>query len=350
MRVCTIVGARPQFVKASIVSRALARAGIEEILVHTGQHYDVEMSQIFFYELGVPEPNVNLQVGAGTHAVQTGEIMIRLERFLDETGPLDWILVYGDTNSTLAGALVAAKANLPLAHVEAGLRSFNRLMPEEINRIVTDHLSRLLLCPTETAVENLKQEGITSGVYQTGDVMLDATRFFAEHAEVHAPLESLTHYRPGTFSVATIHRAENTDNPQRLREIIAGLGMLDQPVLVPLHPRTRSRLEGIRIPENVEIREPVGYLAMLTLVRNTRRVLTDSGGLQKESVWLGVPCVTFRDETEWIETTAGGWNQVVGARAARIAEAAKRDPSGPEPDTGDLGASERIVQLLQQFG
>ena len=238
MRICTIVGARPQFIKAAVVSRALAEADVEEVLVHTGQHYDAEMSQVFFDELGIPRPAVNLDVGSGTHAVQTGAMMTRLEAFMMAQPPVDWVVVYGDTNSTLAGALVAAKLHVPVAHVEAGLRSFNRQMPEEINRIVADRLATRLFCPTRTAVENLHDEGITEGVYLTGDVMLDATRFFAERAGSHAPLANLTLHAASTYALATVHRAENTDDPARLQHIFDGLGRLDMPVIMPLHPRT----------------------------------------------------------------------------------------------------------------
>jgi UDP-GlcNAc3NAcA epimerase len=350
MRVCSIVGARPQFIKAAIVSRALAQAGIEEILIHTGQHYDVQLDRIFFEELGLPAPHVHLGVGSGTHAVQTGQMMIRLEAALLALQPKpDWVLVYGDTNSTLAGALVAAKLKLPLAHVEAGLRSFNRFMPEEINRVVTDHLSQLLFAPTPTAVENLRREGITQGVYLTGDVMAEAVRCYAEIARRRVPLESLTTHAPGAYYVATVHRAENTDDPSRLQGIFEGLGQLALPVILPLHPRTRARLDGtIWIPGNVELREPVGYLAMLTLVQHARAVLTDSGGLQKEAIWLGIPCITLREETEWVETLEGGWNQLVGADPDRIAAAATRRPTGKPLLPQTESASAHIAQLLRE--
>ncbi len=350
MRVCSVVGARPQFIKAAMVSRALAEAGIEEVLIHTGQHYDVNMDRVFFEELGLPMPRVHLGVGSGTHAEQTGRMMIRLEAALHEMRPApDWVLVYGDTNSTLAGALVAAKLKLPLAHVEAGLRSFNRAMPEEINRVVADHLSQLLFAPTPTAVENLRREGITQGVYLTGDVMEEAVRCYADLARRRVPLASLTTHAPGSYYVATVHRAENTDDPVRLQNIFEGLGRLKLPVILPLHPRTRARLDGsIQVPANIERWEPVGYLAMLTLVQHARAVLTDSGGLQKEAVWLGVPCITLRDETEWVETLEGGWNQLVGADPDRIAAAVHRRPEGPSTFCRDQSASRRIAELLQQ--
>ncbi len=349
MRICTIVGARPQFVKAAVVSRALAEAGIEELLVHTGQHYDPTLSRVFFDELGLPEPAVNLEVGSGTHAVQTGAVMERLERYLLDRPAVDAVVIYGDTNSTLAGALVAAKLHLPLAHVEAGLRSFNRMMPEEINRIVADRLAKWLFCPTPTAVDNVQREGLTEGIHLIGDVMLDATRFFAERAATHRPLDAMTTYAPQGYYLATVHRAENTDDPARLAGIFEGLGRLDGPVLLPLHPRTRARLTGVAVSSNVELMEPVSYLAMLTLVRNARRVLTDSGGLQKEAFWLGVPCITLRNETEWVETLENGWNQRTGCDPDAIAAATLRTPTGPPRAFGEAPegtASEQIARVL----
>ena len=346
MHIVTVVGARPQFVKAAPLRRALMDAGIRETLVHTGQHYDPEMSAVFFEELGLPDPDANLGTGSGTHAVQTGETMMRLEALLMQ-GPLpDWLMVYGDTNGTLAGALVAAKLGIPLVHVEAGLRSFNRRMPEEINRVVTDRLAAVLCCPTETSVRNLTAEGIVEGVHLTGDVMLDATRFFAEAAGRRAPLSSVTTHGPGAYYVATVHRAGNTDDSERLAGIFEGLGRLDAPVVVPLHPRTQARLSGIAVPGNVEMIDPLSYLRMLTLVRSARAVLTDSGGLQKEAVWLGVPCITLREETEWVETLEGGWNRLAGADPARIAEAARMRPETPAPEAGEPGAAARIAALL----
>lgn len=351
MKLCTIVGARPQFVKAAVVSRALAHIGIREVLVHTGQHYDQALSQVFFEELGLPRPAVNLNVGSGTHAVQTGEMMMRLEQFL-LNNPVDCLLVYGDTNSTLAATLVAAKMQIPLAHVEAGLRSFNRSMPEEINRIVADRLSSLLFCPTETAVTNLKHEGITEGVYLTGDVMLDATRTFSEHAERFAPLHGITNHSAKTYYAATVHRVENTDDPERLAGIFEGLGRLDRPVVMPLHPRTRARLKISEVAPNITLLDPISYLEMLTLVREARCVLTDSGGLQKEALWLGVPCVTLRDETEWTETLERGWNQLVGTDPDTIMQAVSYSPTEPPPTLGegpgDQSPSKIIAHILSE--
>lgn len=345
MKVCTVLGARPQFVKASVVNRALRAAGAEEVLLHTGQHYDEAMDGVFFDELGLPRPAVNLGVGSGSHAAQTAEMMRRLEPVLEAARP-DVVLVYGDTNSTLAGALVAAKLVLPLAHVEAGLRSFDRRMPEEVNRIVTDRLSTLLFCPTPTAVGQLRHEGITDGVFLTGDVMLDATRHFADLAAERRPLRQWPGLAPGGYYLATIHRAGNTDDPGRLAALFSALGRLDAPVVLPLHPRTRARMQGIDVPPTVRLLPPQGYLAMLTLLGNARRVLTDSGGVQKEALWLGVPCVTLRDETEWVETLAGGWNRLAGADPERIVAAVYMEPEGPPPETGEGGAAVRIAELL----
>jgi len=333
MHVLSVVGARPQFVKAAVVSAELRGRGIREVLVHTGQHYDHGMSAVFFEEMGIPEPDHDLGVGSGSHAVQTGAMLAGIERLL-LADPPDAVLVYGDTNSTLAGALAAAKVHIPVAHVEAGLRSFNRRMPEEVNRVMTDHLSALLFCPTDTAVQNLAAEGIVDGVVRTGDVMLDATRHYAERAAERAPLRDLVPHRPGSFAVATVHRAENTDDPARLRGIFEGLGRLELPVVLPLHPRTAARLQGVDLPANVEVREPIGYLAMLNLVRNAHCVLTDSGGLQKEAVWLGVPCITLREETEWVETLERGWNRLAGSDPDRIVAAAGMRPDAPAPDFG----------------
>ena len=336
LRILTVVGARPQFVKAAVVSQTLREHGIEEVLVHTGQHYDHGLSQVFFDELDLQAPDYNLGVGSDSHAAQTGAMMVGLERLLLDGPSVDWVLVYGDTNSTIAAALVAAKLHRKLAHVEAGLRSFNRRMPEEINRIVTDRLSDLLFCPTPTAVTNLGNEGLTAGVVMTGDVMLDATRFFLERAARTVRLDSVTRHEPGAYALATVHRAENTDDPIRLAGILEGLGSLGLPVVLPLHPRTRSRLKGAAVAANIEIIDPVGYLAMLILTRNARRVLTDSGGLQKEALWLGTPCVTLRDETEWVETLEGGWNRLAGADSARIVQLASLEPDGPVPTMGEV--------------
>lgn len=345
MRICTVVGARPQFIKAGAVSPALKAAGIQETVVHAGQHYDDGLSAIFFEELGLAAPARNLLAGSGSHAEQTGRIMRRLEAYLDDIPSFDAILVYGDTNSTLAGALVAAKANIPLAHVEAGLRSWDRSMPEEVNRIVTDCLSTLLLAPTQTAVHNLEAAGLGHATELVGDVMLDAVRHFAPRAEARAPLNQITAHASGTYALATVHRAANTDTPSRLDGIFGALGQLPWPVLLPLHPRTRARLTSIAVPTNVEVMDPIGYLSMLTLQKHARTILTDSGGIQKEAYWHGIPCITLRENTEWTETLEHGWNHCVGADPASILHATQTPPTGPRrplgaaPDGGSASAA-----------
>ena len=345
MHICTLVGARPQFVKAAAVSPALKEAGIQETVVHSGQHYDRLLSQVFFDELGVPAPAANLDIGSGSHAVQTGEIMARYEKFIDETGPYDAILVYGDTNTTLAGALVAAKGNIPLAHVEAGFRSFNWSMPEEINRMLTDRISRWLFAPTEIAAENLKREGLEENTFFVGDVMLDATYMFAERAQDRWPLESITSHPAQGYYLSTIHRPSNTDIKENLQNVFDAFGQLPLPVILPLHPRTRAVLDSIHVPSNVEITAPVGYLTMLTLTSNAHRVLTDSGGLQKEAYWLGVPCVILREDTEYPETFENNWNVCAGADKELIIKAVMSDPTGPQCRLGK-GPEERASPMI----
>ena len=351
MRICTIVGARPQFIKAAAVSPALKAAGLEEVLVHTGQHYDPSLSQVFFDELGVPAPDVNLGVGSGSHARQTGAIMERLEAYIDSSDLFDLLVVYGDTNSTLAGALVAAKGHIPLAHVEAGFRSHNRRMPEEVNRIVTDCLSKWLFAPTPLAMENLAAEGLTNGAILVGDVMLDATRMFAKRACEHWPLQRITSAPAGGYAVATVHRPANTDVPGNLSSIMSAFGRLPWPVLFPLHPRTRAAMGTMAVPENVASMEPVSYLAMLTLIKNAAVVLTDSGGIQREAFWMQTPCVTLRTETEFPETLAHGWNTCVAANTEEILVAAVKRPTGPQANLGEgpgESASEVIASVIKQ--
>jgi UDP-GlcNAc3NAcA epimerase len=346
VKIVSVVGARPQFVKAAPVSQQLRKAHTE-VLLHTGQHYDYRMSEVFFQELGIPVPDYNLGVGSGSHGKQTGEMLAGIEEVLLHEQPA-WVLIYGDTNSTLAGALAAAKLHIPVAHVEAGLRSFNREMPEEINRVLADHVADLLFCPTTTAVENLAREGIAAGVHQVGDVMYDAVLRGLDVAkrDVLGRLGVV----PQGYLLATVHRPSNTDDPAVLAEIVAALGDTGETVILPAHPRTQKALReaGIGPAANVHVAEPVSYLDMLALERDARMVLTDSGGVQKEAYWLGVPCVTLRDETEWVETVAAGWNMLVGNDRARIAEAVKAfRPAGERPPVfGDGHTSERIAQLL----
>jgi UDP-N-acetylglucosamine 2-epimerase len=360
VKVLTVVGARPQFVKAGPVSRAL-RVAHTELLVHTGQHYDDAMSASFFRDLEIPAPEVNLEVGSGAHGEQTGEMLRRLEPVVLEHEP-DWVLVYGDTNSTLAAAIVAAKIAYPggrrpkLAHVEAGLRSFNRAMPEERNRVVADHLADLLLAPTAAAVEHLEREGLAERALLVGDVMVDAWRWAAAHADAHMPADAAAH--PG-YILLTMHRAENVDHPARLAALLEALGdtatRLGAPVIFPVHPRTRAILDrdGVRLPAAVHAIDPVGFLEMVALEQGARLIATDSGGVQKEAYLAGVPCITLRTETEWVETVDAGWNRVVGTDPQALNEALADEAflagSRPRPELyGDGRTAARIVAALER--
>jgi UDP-N-acetylglucosamine 2-epimerase len=351
VKIVSIIGARPQFIKAAAVSRVL-RQRHREILVHTGQHYDYEMSGIFFEGLDLPEPDTNLGVGSGSHGAQTGCMLKGVEDLLLAERP-DYLLIYGDTNSTLAGALAASKLDVPVAHVEAGLRSFNRRMPEEINRVLADHVSDVLLCPSGTAVRNLAAEGITRNVHLVGDVMLDVMNWAKECLARNPPeiLERLGMQRQ-RYLLATVHRSENTDDPARLSEILRAFNSLEEPVVFPVHPRTRKVIAsaGFQIEPHVRLIDPVGYLDMVALVSSARLVLTDSGGVQKEAYWLGIPCLTMRNETEWVETVEAGWNVLVGSDAEKIIQTVRNfAPHGFHPDLyGDGFAAARCVDLLDE--
>jgi UDP-N-acetylglucosamine 2-epimerase len=342
--IATVVGARPQFVKAAPVSRAL-RVRFDEYLIHTGQHYDDAMSEVFFTELGIPRPDVDLGIGSGPHGRQTGRMLEAIEGVLVEQRP-DMVVVYGDTNSTLAGALAAAKLNIPVAHVEAGLRSGRRDMPEEVNRVVTDHVAELLLCPTQTAVDHLRGEGITQGVVLTGDVMADALEAVRPH--LHRSRLATLGIPFASYAVATVHRAENVDHRDRLEAALRVLGAVPGPVVVPVHPRTAAAIDrvGLKWPDNVTAIDPVGYLDMLTLVQYADVVLTDSGGLQKEAVGLGTRCLTLRPETEWPETMRGGWNTLVDVSVDRMMDALKQPEPTAHPSGYLAGASERVVDSI----
>lgn len=325
-KVVTVIGARPQFIKAATVSRAFAEKGVNEVLLHTGQHYDANMSDVFFEELQIPRPDYHLGIGGGGHGQMTGRQLEKIEEVLLKERP-DWVLVYGDTNSTLAGALAAVKLHIPVAHVEAGLRSFNRKMPEEINRVLADHSSSLLFAPTSAAVENLRAEGIVGdSVRLVGDVMFDAVLHYRQHARRPTFFDE-KEIPVGNFVLCTIHRAENTDDPLRLSGILIGLAAAGLPVVLPLHPRTRRRIDeaGLNVPCNVRLVPPVGYLEMCWLEANCRIVATDSGGVQKEAFFHGKPCITLRDETEWVELVNLGVNVLVGADAVAISNALQRD-------------------------
>jgi len=349
VKVVSIVGARPQFIKAAAVSRVL-RERHQEVLVHTGQHYDYEMSGIFFDGLELPPADANLGVGSGSHGDQTGAMLKGIEAILLTERP-DYLLIYGDTNSTLAAALAASKLSVPVAHVEAGLRSFNRRMPEEINRVVADHLSDLLLCPSDTAVRNLTTEGISRNVHLVGDVMLDVLNWAKQRLATRPSqiLECLG-LTKNAYLLATVHRSENTADLSRLTQILDAFNALDEAVVFPVHPRTRKIItdSNCRIERHIRLIEPVGYLDMVALTGSARLVLTDSGGLQKEAYWLGVPCLTMRDETEWVETVEAGWNMLVGSGSKQIAQAVHSfKPNGAWPALyGDGFASSKCVDLL----
>lgn len=358
MRILSVVGARPQFIKAAMVSRELLQyTGICHTMVHTGQHYDRNMSEVFFEELDIPKPDYNLGIGSVTHGAQTGRMLEAIEHLLIEQEP-HCVLVYGDTNSTLAGALASAKLNIPVAHVEAGLRSFNPRMPEEINRIVADHLSDLLLAPTETAMRNLVHEGFGEHkVHLVGDVMYDAALFYAKVAETKSRILEQLGLVPKTYILATIHRAENTDSPKRLRSIFSAFATISRHVTVvsPMHPRTRAALhaEGLlaQAMDSISVIEPVGYLDMVMLERNALLIATDSGGVQKEAFFCRVPCVTLRDETEWTELVEVGWNRIVSPSSCEaIVEAIGSALSGPNGSDmspyGDGTASAKVTQCI----
>jgi UDP-GlcNAc3NAcA epimerase len=347
VRILTVVGNRPQFVKSAPVSLAL-KGRAEEIVLHTGQHYDPELSQIFFDELDLGAPDYRLETGSGTHAEQTAAMLPGVERAVLDDRP-DWVLVYGDTNSTLAGALAAAKVGARIAHVEAGLRSFDRAMPEELNRLVVDRLSSLLLCPTELAARNLAAEAITDGVHVVGDVMLDANLRLAPLARARSHALADAKVESGGYLLITLHREANVEGPS-LDRIAGALNGLHEPVVFPAHPRTAQALarQGISLRSHVRLTPPIGYLDFAALASQARLVLTDSGGVQKEAYWYGVPCVTLRTSTEWVETVEAGWNRLVGddpelIRKA-VAEAAPQD--GRPPLYGDGHAADRIADLL----
>jgi UDP-N-acetylglucosamine 2-epimerase (non-hydrolysing)/UDP-GlcNAc3NAcA epimerase len=356
MRIATVIGNRPQFVKAAAVSGPL-RARHEEVLIHTGQHYDDELSAVFFRELGLPAPDHELGLGSGTqsgdNAAQTARMLAALPALLDAIGP-DAVLVYGDTNSTLAGGLAAAQRDVAVAHVEAGMRSFDRAMPEELNRVLTDHLAGLLLCPSQTAVDNLRREGIERGVALVGDVMVDVARLVAPGAAARVDVLDHVGVEPGAYLLATAHRAGNVDDPQRLRRLVELLLALPGPLLLPLHPRTRARLRtaGLleRLAAGVQVIAPMGYVEFTALLHHARAVLTDSGGVQKEAYLAGVPCVTLRDRTEWVETVAAGWNTLVDLDAPAVLTALERPrPSERPPLYGDGHAADRVVAELERW-
>lgn len=360
MKILDVVGARPQFIKIAPVLRAIAYHNQEnpdhriwEVLVHTGQHYDYEMSQVFFDELNLKTPDYHLGVGSGSHGYQTGEMLKAIEKVLLVEKP-DLVMVYGDTNSTLAGALAAAKLHIPVAHVEAGLRSFNKYMPEEINRVLTDHLSEFLFCPTQAAVENLHREAITKGVYLVGDVMYDAAIEYSALAEKKSHILERLNLKTKGYALATVHRAESTDDPKRLEAIFDGLKAVAQAglkVILPLHPRTRKQVQSLGLSlDSLNVIEPISYLDMILLEKNARVILTDSGGVQKEAFFFRVPCVTFREETEWVETVESGWNVLVGYDPKQILLRALSAQQGRDNfwPYGDGRTAVKIIDLLNK--
>jgi UDP-GlcNAc3NAcA epimerase len=367
-RIITIVGARPQFIKAAVVSRALERCDralgggeIREIVVHTGQHFDVNMSDVFFSEMRIATPAYHLGIGGGPHGAMTGRMMEAIERVVLEEAP-HLVLVYGDTNSTLAGALAAAKLHVPVAHVEAGLRSFNRLMPEEINRVVTDHVSEMLFAPTDTAVANLSREGIShERIRQVGDVMYDAALHYGAEAEVRSTILEALGLEPNGYLLATCHRAENTDDPVRLRAIFEGISAVaaDHPVVLPLHPRTRDALtsaglDGAGRLRGLRLIDPVGYLDMVMLEKHARLIVTDSGGVQKEAFFHHVPCVTLREETEWVELLELGWNTLAPPTSSGRVEGAVRErlaalPTRADSPYGEGDSADRVASALVEL-
>lgn len=360
-KLLTVVGARPQFIKAATVSRAIRNASHSEVvetIVHTGQHYDENMSGIFFEELDIPSPDYNLGISDMSHGAMTGRMLEAIETVIRQEMP-DCVLVYGDTNSTLAGALAAAKLHVPVAHVEAGLRSFNVRMPEEINRIVADRISTLLFCPTEAAVGNLAKEGMTVGVQNVGDVMYDAVLHYGERAKLGSPVYRDLGLRERGFVLATCHRQENTESPDRMSEIVAALVQISRelPVVFPMHPRTRKRLSELDLDAKLSqlyVVEPLSYLEMIGLEQGARGIVTDSGGVQKEAFFFGVPCITMRDETEWGETVDSGWNRLAGADAKRIISAyevqKKFDVTAVRTEFyGDGRAAEKILAALREL-
>jgi UDP-GlcNAc3NAcA epimerase len=350
MRVLSVIGARPQFVKAALLTAELRRRGIEEILVHTGQHYDREMSDVFFEELHLPQPRHQLGVGSGGHGAQTGEMLKRLEPVVQAEKP-DWVLVYGDTNSTLAGALVGSKLHVPVAHVEAGLRSFNKKMPEEINRVVADHVADLLLVPNKHAAQQLAKEGITRGVHIVGDLMVDLALRVAARLPQHPAILDRFGLHARSYCVATVHRASNTDDPRTFARILEGLRGVDRPVVFPVHPRTRdvARAAGAGEGDNLILCEPLPYVEMLALLSQGATLFTDSGGLQKEAFVLKIPCVTLREETEWLDTLEDGWNVLAGSDPRKIVEASHRLlPLHQGQPFGDGNAAGKICDALSE--
>jgi len=353
VKIVSIVGARPQFIKCAPVSKE-SRKDHKEIIVHTGQHYDYELSKSFFEDLNIPKPDYNIGIGSGSHGRQTGEMLIEIEKILFYEKP-DFVLVYGDTNSTLAGALAATKLHIPLGHVEAGLRSFDRSMPEEINRVISDHTSDILFVPTDTGVKNLQKEGIAKGVYNVGDVMYDALLDNISIARKKTDILKKFGLKEKEYLLATIHRPSNTDNKKNLSSILKAFSEINRKIIFPIHPRTGKFIEkhGLKekIGKNILIIKPLGYLDFITLEKNAYKILTDSGGIQKEAYMLKIPCITMRENTEWVETVKGGWNILVGANKQKIIDAINNFfPTRKQKEYfGNGNASSKIKEILDKF-
>jgi len=349
LKFITVIGARPQFVKAAVVSQAIKAAGHQEILINTGQHYDNNMAKVFFDEMGIPKPQYNLGVGSGTHATQTAAALVGIEEILMNEKP-DWIIVFGDTNATIAGALAASKLHVRIAHIEAGLRSYNRRMPEEINRIVTDVLSEKRFVPTQVAVDNLHKEGITSGIHVVGDVMVDALMQYTPLGEAKSDILTRHQLIEKSFVLLTIHRPSNADDDARFKHILDVVGSLDQTVVFPVHPRSRERVQRLLkdVKRSILTIDPVGYLDMMVLEKNAHTIITDSGGVQKEAYLHKTPCLTVRNETEWVETVRDGWNILVGETVEKIPALVNDFPKPTrwEAHYGQGDAATKIVELL----
>ena len=345
MKIITLIGARPQFVKAAVVSKTFIDAGIEELIIHSGQHYDEKMSEVFWKELKIPKPFKNLNIGSANHGEQTGNIMIQLEKLIANESNIDAILVYGDTNTTLAGALVGSKLHIPIIHIESGLRSYNRTMPEEVNRVLTDAISTILFCPSQIAIDNLAKEGITKNVFNVGDVMWDAIKSFTPIAEKTVNLNNIIKHQ--NFILLTLHRPSNTDNIENLNNIVSQLSKTKSDIYWPVHPRNIKHLSSLNLPTNLHLIEPLSYFEMLIALGNCEQVITDSGGLQKEAYWNKKPCITIRPQTEWIETLENGWNILASSSNNDIVNAIENRQLGNwKPLYGKGNSAKEICKII----
>ena len=349
--ILTIIGARPQFIKTAVVSKALLNAGLEEKIIHTGQHYDDKMSHIFWEELNIPKPEINLNIGSANHGLQTAKMIEQIEKFiLGSEKKINAVLLYGDTNSTLAGAIVAPKLHIPVIHVEAGLRSFNNKMPEEINRIITDKISDMLFCSSEKSVSQLEKEGITKNVFNVGDVMQDAFINFGKTAEAKFKLKTIIPFAKGEYNLLTLHRPSNTDDTEILQKIISAFEKINKPTILPVHPRVKDKIKKITLPKTLNVISPLSYFEMITVLKNCNKVFTDSGGLQKEAYWANKDCITIRNETEWIETLENNFNILAGNDPDKIIDAYYKKNNAERTNLyGDGKASEKIAETIKKI-